>query len=133
MRRVVDQPIALMGNVSPDGRWITGWNALWRAFPLDGGRAPVTIGGPFLGFQWSPDGAWVAFSDVSDNRSYLVPVRAGETLPPLPPEGFRNELGIARLPSARRMPVRTVPGPSSDLYAFYRMTTQRNLFRIPIR
>jgi eukaryotic-like serine/threonine-protein kinase len=133
MKRVVDQPIALMGRVSPDGRWIIGWNALWFAFSLDGARPPVTVGGPSLDFEWSPDGSSVAFSTLSENHSYLVPLRAGEMLPPIPADGFRNEQEIARLPSARRMPVRTVPGPSIDVYAFYRVTTQRNLFRIPIR
>jgi len=39
----------------------------------------------------------------------------------------------AQLPGARRLTSPLVPGPSSDEYAFYRTTTQRNLYRIPIR
>jgi hypothetical protein len=65
-------------------------------------------------------------------RSYLVPLSAGEALPPIPADGFHSEEEIAALPGARRIDFRTVPGPSTDLYALYRTTTQRNLFRIPI-
>jgi Tol biopolymer transport system component len=130
MRKVVDQPIALMGRVSRDGRWIVGWNTVWYAFPLDGGRPPVTVGA-HLDLEWSPDGARVMVP-TPDNRSYLVPLPAGEALPPIPAKGFQSEEDVASLPGARRFDVRIVPGPSADLYAFYRTTTQRNLFRIPI-
>jgi hypothetical protein len=132
MQKVVDQPIALMGSVSRDGRWMVGWNSVWYAFPLDGGRPPMILSGPLtLGLEWSPDGARVVLS-TPDNRSYLVPLPPGEALPPIPAKGFHSEKEVASLPGARRFEVRTVPGPSADLYAFYRTTTQRNLFRIPI-
>jgi Tol biopolymer transport system component len=143
MQKVVDLPIRGMGDVSPDGAWITAWaeDTGWLAFPLDG-RPPVTIGsrGPqaLIGsrglLDWSPDGKWVSIfgGPLPDGRSYLVPLSAGEALPPIPADGFHNEEEIAALPGARRIDFRTVPGPSPDLYAFYRTTTQRNLFRIPI-
>ena len=133
MEKVVDQPIALMGDVTPDGRWITGWNSLWYAFPLNG-QPPITIGSNQL-FDWSADGKWVSLSGgpLQDGRSYLVPLATGEALPAIPAGGFHNEKEIAALPGARRIDVRTVPGPSADVYAFYRTTTQRNLYRIPVR
>jgi hypothetical protein len=134
MQKVIDQPIGLMGDVTPDGRWITGWGtSVWDAFPLDG-RPPVAIGFRQL-FDWSPDGKWVSISGgpLPEGSSYLVPLPGGESLPPIPATGFHNENEIAALPGARRIDFRTVPGPSPDLYAFYRTTTQRNLFRIPIR
>jgi hypothetical protein len=41
---------------------------------------------------------------------------------------------VAELPGARRIDAdMVVPGPSPDVYVFYRTTTQRNLYRIPIR
>jgi hypothetical protein len=49
---------------------------------------------------------------------------------------------IANLPGARKIDVaatvsdvsgETVPGPSPDVYVFYRGRTQRNLYRIAIR
>jgi hypothetical protein len=65
--------------------------------------------------------------------SYLVPLAAGESLPPIPKGGFHSGEEIARLPGARRIDADgVVPGPSPDVYAFYRGTIQRNLYRIPI-
>jgi serine/threonine protein kinase/Tol biopolymer transport system component len=135
MQKVIEQPVAIMGDITPDGRWMTGWNTFWYAFALDG-QPPIRIGaagGPF--FNWSPDGAWasIASGPVPEGRSYLVSLSPGELMSEIPPDGFHSEQQIAALPGARRIDVTAVPGPSPDLYAFYRTTTQRNLFRIPIR
>ena len=62
-----------------------------------------------------------------------MPLTAGESLPRIPEGGFHSEQEIARLPGARRIDAwGVVPGPSADVYAFHRGTTQRNLYRIPI-
>jgi hypothetical protein len=58
---------------------------------------------------------------------------SGQALPRIPAEGFQTEQEITELPGARRVDFRTVPASSSDTYAFYRTTTQRNLYRIPVR
>lgn len=140
IRKAIQQPIPLLGAVSPDGRWITGWTSRpgndtsgWQAFPLDG-RPPILIGGSG-GWDWSPKGDSVSFSGgpVAEGRSYIVPLTSGEAFPPMPVEGFRSEREVAELPGAHKVDVRIVPGPSPDVYAFYRTTTQRNLYRIPLR
>jgi hypothetical protein len=70
---------------------------------------------------------------VAADRSYLIPLAPGQALPRVPAGGFRSEEEIAELPGARKIDVSTaVPGSSPDVYAFYRGTTQRNLFRIPL-
>ena len=71
-------------------------------------------------------------SPLPDNRSYIIPLVPGVALPRMSAEGFRSEEEIAQLPGARRIDALTVPGPSPDIYAFYRGTTQRNLYRIPL-
>jgi hypothetical protein len=133
LQKVLDAPIALMGDVSPDGRWITGWNAVWYAFPLDG-RPPAVMGTTLL-FDWSSDGKWASLfgGPLPEGRSYLVPLSSGQALPRIPAEGFQTEQEITQLQGARRVDFRTVPASSSDTYAFYRTTTQRNLYRIPVR
>ena len=68
-----------------------------------------------------------------DNRSYIIPLTPGEAFPRIPAEGFRSEEEIAKLSGARRIDALTVPGPSPDVYAFYRGTTQRNLYRVPVQ
>jgi Tol biopolymer transport system component len=133
LQKVLDAPIALMGDVSPDGRWIIGWRSVWYAFSLDG-RPPIVVGTNLL-FDWSPDGksASIFGGPLPQGRSYLVPLSSGEALPRIPADGFQTEQEIADLPGARRVDVRTVPASSPDTYAFYRTTTQRNLYRIPLR
>jgi Tol biopolymer transport system component len=133
MQKVIEQPVPLLGDVSRDGRWILGWASRWQAFSLDG-RPPVLIGNS-MGWHWSPNGDWVSMSGsgvISQDRSYLIPLAPGEALPRIPTEGFQTEDEVAQLPGARKVDARIVAGPSPDVYAFYRSTTQRNLYRIPI-
>jgi serine/threonine protein kinase/Tol biopolymer transport system component len=144
MRKAVAQRIPVMRGVSPDGRWIAAWAPLAggrmaeQAFPLDREGPPVVII-VALGFpNWSPDGRFLSIAGVSngfipEGRSYVVPLPPGQALPGIPASGFRSEQEIARLPGVRRIEERRVaPGPSPDVYAFYRRATQRNLYRIPI-
>jgi hypothetical protein len=92
-----------------------------------------------INFNWSPDGSSMAiWSDlgaiIPEGRIYLVPLPRGHSLPRVPAGGFHSEEEIARLPGARRIDADEVrPGPSPDVYAFSRVTVQRNLYRIPIQ
>ena len=141
MRKAFDQPIYSFDGISRDGRWVSAFaipavneGPSWVALPLDGGPS-VRMGGAFAR-HWSATGDTVAISGgpLPAGRSYIVPLQPGEFLPSVPVEGFRSEREIAALPGARRIDVGTaVPGPSPDVYAFYRSTTQRNLYRIPTR
>jgi hypothetical protein len=140
LRRAVEQQVLLLYGVSPDGRWIVAWSPLpddggmaIQALPLDGGRAIVIAND--LEWHWSTDGHSLSISHgpVPDGRSYIVPLAAGETILALPERGLRTELEIASLPGARRVDALTVPASSPDVYAFYRGTTQRNLYRIPLQ
>jgi hypothetical protein len=64
---------------------------------------------------------------------YLIPLPPGEALPRIPVGGFHSDEEIAHLPGARRIDAEgVVPGPSLEVYAFYRGTTQRTLYRILI-
>jgi serine/threonine protein kinase len=139
LKKVIDVPIPILGRVSPDGRWITGWTSrpghttsAWQAFSVDG--QPSRLLGDVIDLQWSPQGDRVAiWGPITENRSYVVPVSSNESLPALPADGFRWEKEIASLQEARKFDVVAVPGPTADVYAFQRRTTQRNLYRIPIR
>jgi DNA-binding winged helix-turn-helix (wHTH) protein/Tol biopolymer transport system component len=134
LRKAFAEPVFLLWSVSPDGKWIVAWAPLpdngtpaMQAFPLDGGF-PVQIGGSFAFLSWSLDGRSALLAG-----SYLVPLQAGESLPRIPKGGFHSDEEIARLPGTKRIDAGgVVPGPSADVYAFYRGTIQRNLYRIPI-
>jgi DNA-binding winged helix-turn-helix (wHTH) protein/Tol biopolymer transport system component len=134
LRKARPEPVLIQWDISPDGRWIVEWAQLhgngppaMQAFPLGGGP-PIPIGGSFTFLSWSRDGRSALLAG-----SYLVPLTVGESLPRIPEGGFHSEQEIARLPGARRIDAwGVVPGPSADVYAFHRGTTQRNLYRIPI-
>jgi eukaryotic-like serine/threonine-protein kinase len=144
MRKALEQPVDPHWRASRDGRWIeflgplpgNGPSAL-QYLPLDGG-SPILISAGWLDWVWSADGGAVAVSSnglgaVAEGRTYVVPLPPGQMFPRIPTGGFRSEDEIARLPGARRINASVVvPGPSPDVYAFYRGTSQRNLYRIPI-
>jgi DNA-binding winged helix-turn-helix (wHTH) protein/Tol biopolymer transport system component len=134
LRKALKDPVFMLNEVSPDGRWISAWAPLpgsgtpaIQVLALDGGP-PIQIGNSFTFLSWSLDGRSVLLGG-----SYFVPLPAGESLPRIPKGGFRSDEEIARLPGARRIDAEwIVPGPSASVYAFYRSTVQRNLYRIPI-
>jgi hypothetical protein len=135
-RKAIEQPIPLLGDVSPDGRFLVGWTALpgsgtsaVQFFPIDGGP-PVASGG---WWSWSPEARSASVSAADGTWSYIVPLAPGEPFSRMPANGLRSEKDVAQLPGARKVAAPVVPGSSSDVYAFYRTTTQRNLYRIPIR
>jgi eukaryotic-like serine/threonine-protein kinase len=134
LRKAFPEPVFVFLCVSPQGKWIVGWAPLpgngppaIQAFPLDGGP-PIVIGPSHTFLSWSLDGRSALLAG-----SYLVPLAAGESIPRIPKGGFRSDEEIARVPGARRIEGSgVVLGPSADVYAFYRGTIQRNLYRIPI-
>ena len=81
--------------------------------------------------SWSPDGK---FLYVKFNKSaYAIPLRPGQMLPPIPPAGFRTEQEISQLPGAQRIADLAVfTGPNPSLYAFTRVATQRNIYRVSV-
>jgi hypothetical protein len=144
MRAAFEQPVDPFWKASRDGRWIEFWGQLpgnghpaQQYVPLDGG-SPVLVSDGWLDWVWSTDGGAVAISAngvgvVPEGRTYIVPLPPGKMFPRIPAGGFRSEEEIARLPGARRIDLAgAVPGPAPDVYAFYRGTAQRNLYRIPI-
>ena len=104
---------------------------LIQAFPLDGGP-PIQIGAAFIFLGWSLDGRSMLI--VGSHRSLSHSTGSPATCSPrIPAGGFHSEEEITRLPGAHRIDAEgLVPGPSAGVYAFYRSTIQRNLYRIPI-
>ncbi len=54
--------------------------------------------------------------------------------PKIPPKGFQSKDEIAALPGARRVSdePNVFPGPNASIYAFTKVTTQRNIYRVPV-
>ena len=136
LRKALEQPVFILGDVSRDGRWLVGWGPLpgngppaRQFYSLDGG--PTIPIGPFSSLTWSLDGG---SSFMTGRWTFSVPLPPGEVLRRIPAGGFHSAEEIARLPGARRIEdaINLVPGPAANVYVSYRVNIQRNLYRIPI-
>ena len=88
--------------------------------------------------NWTPDGKFLYFSfagglHTQPDKTYLLPLKAGQDLPVLPASGIYSEADIVRLPGVKVIPQGGIaPGLTPSIYAFSRTTVQRNLYRIPL-
>ncbi len=134
--------------VSPDGRWVAAAegpspetrNAL-MVHPVAGGT-PVLVcrcypppnieSGPMPAqLRWTPDASVLYLR--YNTSTYAIPLPAGEMLPPIPPAGFASKDAVAALPGARLIAEESVfTGPSPSVHAFMKVSTQRNIYRVPI-
>lgn len=144
LEKAFPQQVLMLGSVTSDREWLHVWAPLgdngspaYQVIPLNGG-SPVVLGTSILP-NWSPDGTFLALCSafgaiMPEARSYVIPLKKGQILPPIPAGGFRSEAEIASLPGARRLDDvgKLWLGPGTDVYAFYRGAVQRNLYRIPL-
>ena len=66
-------------------------------------------------------------------KGFVVPVRPGQPLPPLPPAGLQSDADLARLPGAHPIDRFDIyPSPAPSAYAFVQQSVNRNLYRIPL-
>ena len=151
-QRMLEHPVAELVGVSPDGKWLVVWSVdpdaegaegkqqSDFAFPLDGGK-PIRIVGDDSLAKWSPDRT-LFFLEIDSGgtqagaagKTYVLPIPPGKMLPDFPKGGFRSEGELAKFPGVRVIESADVaPGATNDAYAFSKGTTQRNLYRIPLR
>ena len=146
LRKLIPQAYSLDA-LSPDGRYFaasvpdpheTG-SGITDLYPVDGGT-PVTIcmcgnRGPDAPppVAWSSDGKVFYISMVGGQAVFAIPLRPGQVIPPLPPNGVRSVEEAAKLPGAKQFPVAgAFPGPGPAVYAFPKFVAQRNIFRVPV-
>jgi len=145
LQKVITAPLIPLA-ASPDGKWIvvqdpSAWGAM-IAHQVDGGPAvrlcdvcsppwgTETI--PFF-FDWTPDGRFVQWSYT--DTTFAIPVAPGRMLPAIPTGGVQSKEALEALPGARVVSKeeRTFPGPDPAVYAFMKLSTQRNIYRVPVR
>jgi Tol biopolymer transport system component len=138
-----------LASVSPDGEWIAlrslkpsgeegGAMLPFDAYPVRGG-APVRICAGCRNVKWSPDGRYFYLSfvgmgnDIDIGKTFALPIPAGRHLPDLPASGVRSEKEAASLPGVTIIERGNIsPGRDPSVYAFTKVTAQRNLYRVPI-
>jgi Tol biopolymer transport system component len=132
---------------SPDGKWVLVSDystdetaSAVMLYPIAGGSPIAICGrcsagtidrpGPSV-LSWSPDGKFLYFN--FERSVYAIPLRPGQMLPPLPGSGIRTAQDLAALPGARLIPQQDAfAGPTPSIYAFTRIATQRNIYRVPV-
>ena len=83
--------------------------------------------------SWSADGKFLYLNLRAAGQIYVVPLQPGRNLPPLPASGIRSLEEAAALPGKLVIPEeRAYPGANPSVYAFPRVTTQRNIYRVPV-
>ena len=88
--------------------------------------------------RWAADGRffYIAFtgmgSQIGAGKTVALPVRPGKHLPDLPASGVKTPEEAAALPGATVIEHGNIsPGKDPSVYAFTKVTAQRNLHRVP--
>jgi Tol biopolymer transport system component len=146
LQKALPDPVAYFYDVSPDAKSLAvlmGKVGV-HIVPVNGGRpAPVcTICGAAGGenraitppaVSWSADGKFLYLNLRAAFQIYAVPIPSGRSLPPLPASGIRSLEEAAALPGKLVIPEeRAYPSANPLVYAFPRVTTQRNIYRVPV-
>jgi eukaryotic-like serine/threonine-protein kinase len=143
LQKVTPDPVKVLYDVSPDGKWAAVWaGRAVVAYPTAGGdpivicpacanRAPPDQ--PVL-VTWARDGSFVYLHEAGPRQTYAVPLKDGEMLPALPASGLMSPSAATTLPGVRMIAQeRAFGGPNPSVYAFVRVTTHRNIYRIPVQ
>ncbi len=124
---------------SPHGEWVLWNNYPVMARPLQGGPAIRVCN--FCGVGWGPDGKvlYLRFRDIGEmggGKVVAVDLSPGKDLPTLPPNGLNSieDTKGLRVIAEIDMAGKAIfaPGQDPSIYAYSRITVQRNLFRIPL-
>lgn len=144
LQKLLPTPNLAVFAVSPDGRWVSAETPIQfgatMVYPA-GGDAPTLICGscnPPQGtdmvparLSWTPDGRFLNL--IVAGSTFAIPLQPGQMLPPIPAAGFQSKEAVAALPGARLISEEHVfPGPNPSIYAFMKVSTQRNIYRVPV-
>jgi eukaryotic-like serine/threonine-protein kinase len=138
-RKMNPEPVADFIGVSPDGEWLlSGLNPV-IVRPAQGG--PSTRICSFCGAGWGPGGKlfYVRFREagwMGGGKTIAIGLPAGKDLPVFPPSGLKSaeDLNGLNVVAVIDMTGKAAfaPGPDPSIYAYTRITVQRNLYRIPL-
>ena len=137
-QQAVAEPILYFMGASPGGEWLLARVAPSAhagndvvAFSTNDGRAvPVCAD---CEADWAPGGHAFVIRDFPPQKSLLIPLVAGESLPRLPATGLRSEADVAALADVVEIEGRRYPGLDATQYTYVKVTTQRNIYRVPLQ
>ena len=145
LRKATESGAQILFAASPDGKWVSvqdtkEFGAL-IVYPTDGGppRRLCALCSRPQGddwipppVSWSPDGTYIYIR--FSGSTYAVPLQGGNMLPLVPEGGFPSKEAVATVPGARLISEAdgVYPGPNPDVHTVLRVSTQRNIYRIPV-
>jgi DNA-binding winged helix-turn-helix (wHTH) protein/Tol biopolymer transport system component len=141
-REIDPEPSAEFSRISPRGDWLLSGadSGAVIARPTKGG-SPIRICSS-CGAGWGSGSKflYIRFRKVGEmagGKTIVIGLPADKELPMLPPSGLKSAEDVkgVNVVAEIDMTGKTVfaPGPDPSVYAYSRMTVQRNLFRIPLK
>jgi Tol biopolymer transport system component/predicted Ser/Thr protein kinase len=145
LKKLIPGNVSFLYDISPDGKLAAVWAGIdIKVYPLAGGP-PVLFCKNCAGagadergltpalLRWSPDGKYL-YVYREDLRTFVVPLRSGQMLPPLPPDGIKWKNDFPAVPGARLIPrERAFLGADPGEYAYPQVTAHRNIYRVPVQ
>jgi hypothetical protein len=97
------------------------------------GSAAVRVCASWCFFRWDSTGkfAYLSFPGLSQN-TYAIPVIHDLGLPKIPPAGYPDIEDIPNAKTNAAIPWEVKSAVSRSVYAYIRVNTRRNLYRIPL-
>ncbi len=153
LRKAIPDPVAHLISLSPDDRWIvattdsgnSGSSGIVSGYHMGGGPPRVLcrvcavgsfdIGPPIVSWSLDQRSMYISLSHTGANdkpRTIVIPVNPNDAFPAWWSELVTNPK-LPRMPGVRVLDIPSVfPGPDASNYAFWRFSTQRNLYRISL-
>jgi hypothetical protein len=145
LRKVIEPQTAFLFDVSPDGNWVAAWVGAGVAFYPTNGGAPLTLckycgtaGEENRGVtpsmvHWSRDGRFLYLHAAPRRQTYVLALRPGEMVPPLPPDGYPGIPQAADALGAKPIvDPRAFASEDPEIYAFPRVAAFRNIYRVRV-
>ena len=151
--KAIPDPVGRLISVSPDGRWTVATIGTGDskdpqavvAYPVSGGQPRVLcrncgigtldVDPPIVGWSQDQRSMYVSLAhNGSDDkpRTIVIPLIAGEAVPKSMREMITDP-ELLRMPGVHVLDLPSVfPGPDASTYAYWKVITQRNLYRISL-
>jgi Tol biopolymer transport system component len=152
LQKAIPDQINHLISLSPDGRWIVATTATGNperpeaiiGYPVRGGPSRVLcrvcaigsieIDPPIVTWSMDQKSMYVSLSHTGSSdkpKTLVIPLNPGDAFPKFSSEELVTNPELPRMPGVRVLDLASVfPGPDGSTYAFWRTSTQRNLYRI---
>jgi hypothetical protein len=143
--KAIQQPVLFFLTTSPAGDWLIakvqppdgaeGSHAN-VAFPTGSGT-PVRLCDDDCDVDWTPNGKSLVIRfggarRAGPNKTVVVALERGSTLPPWPARGIHSRQDMGSLRITQEVDLWVYPSDTGSAYVFTRNTTQRNIHRVPL-